>query len=61
MPDNSAGMNTKVTPVSTEEYGVSLAKRPHNSRLSKVKLSENGFILLPTWQDALERFLKETV
>ena len=56
-----AGMNTKVTPVSTEEYGVSLAKRPHNSRLSKVKLSENGFILLPTLQDALERFLKETV
>lgn len=52
-----AGMNTKVIPVSTEEYGIRLAKRPHNSRLSKAKLTERGFILLPTWQDALKRFL----
>jgi len=56
-----AGLSTKIIPVSTEEYGLSLVKRPHNSRLSKDKLSENGFKLLPTWQDALARFLKETV
>lgn len=48
-----------VTAVSTEEYGVSKAKRPFNSRLSKKKLEEHGFTLLPTWQDALHRYLKE--
>ena len=54
-----AGYTTKVTPVTTEEYGVSKAARPFNSRLDKSKLKENGFKPLPTWQDALERYLKE--
>ncbi len=48
-----------VIPVTTEEYGASKAKRPFNSRLDKSKLTENGFTLLPTWQDALQRYLKE--
>lgn len=47
-----------VLPVSTAEYGVSKAKRPFNSRLDKSKLAENGFEPLPTWQDALHRYLK---
>lgn len=49
----------KVLPVTTEEYGVSKAARPFNSRLDKSKLADNGFHLLPTWQDALNRYLKE--
>lgn len=53
-----AGYDTKVTPVTTEEYGLSKAARPFNSRLEKKKLVENGFEPLPTWQDALERYLK---
>lgn len=48
-----------VTPVTTEEYGVSKAKRPFNSRLDKSKLTANGFNLLPTWQDAVKRYLSE--
>ena len=48
-----------VTPVTTEEYGVSKAARPFNSRLDKSKLVEMGFEPLPTWQDALNRYLKE--
>ncbi len=35
------------------------AKRPSNSRMSKEKLTENGFEKLPTWQDALHRYLRE--
>ena len=54
-----AGYTTNVVPVTTEEYGLSKAKRPHNSRLDKSKLTENGFTLLPAWQDALARYLKE--
>lgn len=54
-----AGYSTKVYPVSTEEYGLSKAKRPFNSRLDKSKLTEKGFKLLPDWQDALRRYLKE--
>lgn len=54
-----AGLSTKVTPVTTAEYGVSKAARPFNSRLDKRKLTENGFRPLPTWQDALSRYLKE--
>ncbi len=54
-----AGCNIKVTPVTTAEYGVSKAARPFNSRLDKQKLSDNGFNRLPTWQDALNRYLKE--
>ena len=54
-----AGYSTKVLPVSTEEYGLSKAARPFNSRLDKRKLTENGFVPLPAWQDALSRYLKE--
>lgn len=49
----------EVLPVTTAEYGASKAARPFNSRLDKSKLVENGFTPLPTWQDALERYLKE--
>jgi len=48
-----------VQPVTTEEYGVSKAARPFNSRLDKSKLVENGFEPLPAWQDALNRYLRE--
>lgn len=48
-----------VTPVTTEEYGISKAARPFNSRLDKSKLTENGFTPLPTWQDAVKRYLQE--
>lgn len=51
--------NLTITPVTTEEYGVSKAARPFNSRLDKSKLTENGFALLPTWQNALARYLQE--
>lgn len=54
-----AGYQTTVLPVTTEEYGLSKAARPFNSRLDKHKLTENGFEPLPTWQDALRRYLKE--
>ena len=54
-----AGYSTKVVPVTTEEYGMSKAVRPFNSRLDKSKLVKNGFTPLPTWQDALSRYLKE--
>lgn len=54
-----ASYTTKVLPVTTEEYGVSKAKRPFNSRLSKEKLVKNGFSPLPDWKDALRRYLKE--
>lgn len=54
-----AGYATKVSPVTTAEYGVSKAARPFNSRLDKSKLVEAGFEPLPTWQDALERYIKE--
>lgn len=54
-----AGYSTQVKPVSTAQYGISKAKRPFNSRLDKSKLLQNGFTPLPTWQDALTRYLKE--
>ena len=54
-----AGLTTKVTPVTTAEYGLSKAARPFNSRLDKSKLTENGFTPLPDWKDALARYLKE--
>lgn len=54
-----AGYETKVVPVTTAEYGLSKAARPFNSRLDKSKLVEAGFAPLPTWQDALARYLKE--
>lgn len=54
-----AGLKTKIIPVTTEEYGLSKAARPFNSRLDKSKLIEAGFEPLPTWQDAVGRYLKE--
>lgn len=54
-----AGYETKIIPVTTAKYGISKAARPFNSRLDKSKLTDNGFELLPTWQDALSRYLKE--
>lgn len=54
-----AGYDTKVMPVTTEEYGLSKARRPFNSRLEKSKLVKMGFRPLPEWKDALERYLKE--
>ncbi|HJC50368.1 MAG TPA: dTDP-4-dehydrorhamnose reductase [Candidatus Anaerostipes avistercoris] len=53
-----AGIDVEVAPVASDEYP-SKAKRPENSRMSKKKLKENGFELLPSWQDALKRYLKE--
>ncbi|MBR3796036.1 MAG: dTDP-4-dehydrorhamnose reductase [Clostridia bacterium] len=52
-----AGMDTQVIPVTTEEYGLSRAVRPLNSRLDKGKLVENGFTPLPDWRDALKRYI----
>jgi len=53
-----AGLDTKIIPVTTKEYGLSKAARPVNSRLDKSKLSENGFAQLPYWKNALRRYLK---
>lgn len=53
------GMDTEVLPVTTEEYGLSKAARPFNSRLDKKKLTDNGFVPLPDWNDALQRYLQE--
>ncbi len=53
------GLETKIVPVTTEEYGLSVAARPFNSRLDKNKLVERGFEPLPNWQDAVSRYLKE--
>ena len=54
-----AGLSTNVIPVTTEEYGLSKARRPRNSRLSKEKLLKCGFEPLPDWKDALSRYLTE--
>ena len=53
-----AGKQVDVVPVSSEEYP-SKAKRPHNSRLDTSKLEEAGFTTMPSWQDALHRFIAE--
>ena len=53
-----AGKDTKIIPISTEQYPTP-AKRPRNSRLSKKSLDDAGFTRLPRWEDALDRFLKE--
>lgn len=53
------GLTTKVTPVTTEEYGLSKAARPVNSRLDKSKIVENGFKPLPKWQNVVRRYLEE--
>ncbi len=54
-----AGKKTRVIPVTTEEYGISKAKRPFNSRLDKSKFVKMGFAPLPDWRDALGRYLEE--
>ena len=54
-----AGMDTIVIPVTTKEYGISVAARPFNSRLDKSKLVQAGFVPLPDWRDALDRYLAE--
>lgn len=54
-----AGYSTKVIPVTTEEYGLSKARRPFNSRLDKSKLKEQDFQPLPDWRDAVGRYLEE--
>lgn len=51
--------NVSVTPVASDKYP-SKAKRPSNSRMSKKKLTENGFEKLPDWQDALRRYIETT-
>ena len=51
----------QVVPVTTEEYGVSKARRPFNSRLDRSKLVEQGFEPLPEWKDALARYIKEVM
>ena len=53
------GLKTEVNPVTTAEYGLSKATRPFNSRLDKSKLVKMGFKPLPTWQDAVKRYLEE--
>ena len=53
-----AGISVDVAPVTADQYPAK-AKRPSNSRMSKDKLEENGFERLPSWQDALGRYLKE--
>ena len=52
-----AGVDVKVNPVSSEEFPAK-ARRPHNSRMDKSRLTQNGFKLLPSWQDALKRYLE---
>lgn len=54
-----ANKTVHVVPVTTEEYGLSKAARPFNSRLGKEKLTESGFLPLPDWRDALARYLKD--
>lgn len=58
--DYDAG-HLKVEPVTTAQYGVSRAARPLNSRLDRSKLTQNGFTQLPSWQNALSRYLKEII
>lgn len=53
-----AGIDVEVVPVTTAEYGAK-AQRPANSRMSKDKLTANGFERLSSWQDALTRYLKK--
>ena len=57
--DEYSEQNVQVSPVTTKEYGVSKAARPFNSRLDKKKLIDNGFKPLPSWQDAVGRYLKD--
>lgn len=53
-----ANLNCKINFIPTSEYKTA-AVRPLNSRMSKKSLVDNGFNVLPTWEDALERYLVE--
>ena len=53
-----AGVKVNVTSVPSHMYPTK-ATRPKNSRLSKKSLDDAGFHRLPTWQDAVGRFLEE--
>lgn len=59
----SAGVDTRVNKVSTEQYaeiaGHPQAKRPHYSKLSKDSIEKNGFVRLSSWQDATKRYIEE--
>lgn len=55
----AAGRNVLVHPVTTAEYGASKAARPSNSRMDKTKLTQNGFAPLPSWEDAVARYVNE--
>lgn len=54
-----AGIDMKVTGVTTEEYTAAKAARPKNSRMSKASLTSAGFGLLPRWEDTLKRYVDE--
>lgn len=55
---SKAGYSTQVKEILTQDYPTK-AKRPSNSRLSKQSLIEHGFKQLPTWEDALDRYIVE--
>lgn len=52
-----AGMHTKVNHITTAEY-TTKAKRPLNSRMSKSNLCKNGFYILPSWEEAVSRYIR---
>ena len=52
-----ANLPCKIISISTEEYPTK-AKRPLNSRMNKNSLDKNGFVRLPSWQDALRKYLQ---
>lgn len=57
-----AHRNVKINPITTSEYKKlvpSQADRPLNSRMSKASLDKAGFSHLPSWKDAVDRYLKE--
>lgn len=55
---HKAGKATEIHPIPSSQYPTR-AVRPLNSRMSKDKLTENGFERLPDWKDALSRYLSE--
>lgn len=53
------GLSCKVKPIPSSEYPAAKAARPANSRMSKERLVQAGFSRLPSWQDALHRYMIE--